>query len=133
MPRLAYVNGRFVRQAEAAVSIEDRGFQLSDGVYEVWAVFAGRLVDAEGHFERLQRSLSELRIAPPMSRAALNLVLHETVRRNRLCEGTVYLQVTRGAARRDHAFPNPPPRPTLVITARRGDSKAALGAGGYGG
>jgi D-alanine transaminase len=125
MPRLAYVNGRFVRQAEAGVSIEDRGFQLSDGVYEVWAVFGGRLVDAEGHFARLERSLAELRIAPPMSRAALTAVLRECVRRNRVVDGTVYLQVTRGAAPRDHAFPSPPPKPTMVVTARRSDPQAA--------
>jgi D-alanine transaminase len=125
MPRLAYVNGRFVRQAEASVSIEDRGFQLSDGVYEVWAVFDGRLVDSEGHFARLQRSLGELSIDPPMGRAALDLVLRETIRRNRIGAGTVYLQVTRGAAPRDHAFPSPTPKPTLVVTARRGDPKDA--------
>jgi len=125
MPRLAYVNGRFVRQAEASVSIEDRGFQLSDGVYEVWAVFDGRLVDSEGHFARLQRSLGELSIDPPMGRAALDLVLRETIRRNRIGAGTLYLQVTRGAAPRDHAFPSPTPKPTLVVTARRGDPKGA--------
>jgi D-alanine transaminase len=125
MPRLAYVNGRFVRQAEAAVSIEDRGFQLSDGVYEVWAVFGGKLADAEGHFARLERSLGELAIPLPMSRAALAMVLRETVRRNRIVEGAVYLQVTRGAAARDHAFPVPSPRPTVVVTARRGDPQAA--------
>jgi len=125
MPRLADVNGRFVRQAEASVSVEDRGFQLSDGVYEVWAVFDGRLVDSEGHFARLQRSLGELSIDPPMGRAALDLVLRETIRRNRIGAGTVYLQVTRGAAPRDHAFPSPTPKPTLVVTARRGDPKGA--------
>ena len=125
MPRLAYVNGRFVRQADACVSIEDRGFQLSDGIYEVWAVFGGQLVDSEGHFARLARSLNELRIAMPMSRAALTVVLRETVRRNCIVEGTVYLQVTRGAAPRDHAFPDPAPAPTLVITAKRGDPQAA--------
>ena len=64
MSRFAYVNGRFVRQADACVSIEDRGYQLGDGIYEVWAVFGGRLADAEGHFARLQRSLGELRISP---------------------------------------------------------------------
>ena len=125
MPRLAYVNGRFVRQALAGVSIEDRGFQLSDGVYEVWAVFGGKLVDAEGHFARLERSLGELRIPMPMSRAALLLVLREAVRRNRIDNGTVYLQVTRGVAPRDHAFPTPAPDPTLVITARKSDPTAA--------
>jgi D-alanine transaminase len=134
MSRLAYVNGRFVRQAEAGVSIEDRGYQLGDGVYEVWAVFGGRLADAEGHFARLERSLGELDIAMPMSRAALTLALHETVRRNRVRHGVVYLQVTRGVARRDHAFPNPPVAPTVVITARStnaatAEARAAKGVG----
>ncbi len=125
MSRLAYVNGRFLRQAEAGVSIEDRGYQLGDGIYEVWAVIGGRLADAEGHFARLERSLGELGIAMPMSRQALIVALRETVRRNRVKHGIVYLQVTRGVARRDHAFPNPPVRPTVVITARSSDAAAA--------
>ena len=125
MSRFAYVNGRFLRQAEAGVSVEDRGYQLGDGIYEVWAVMGGKLADAEGHFARLQRSLSELRIPMPMSRAALTVALRETVRRNRVRHGIVYLQVTRGAARRDHAFPNPPVAPTVVITARALDPAAA--------
>src|SRR3569623_886388 len=125
MSRLAYVNGRFLRQAEAGVSIEDRGIQLGDGVYEVWAVMDGKLADAEGHFARLERSLSELRIPRPMSRAALTVALRETVRRNRVRHGIVYLQVTRGVARRDHAFPNPAARPTVVITAHATSAAAA--------
>jgi D-alanine transaminase len=125
MSRLAYVNGRFLRQAEAGVSIEDRGYQLGDGIYEVWAVMGGKLADAEGHFARLQRSLGELCIPMPMSRAALTVALRETVRRNRVRHGIVYLQVTRGVARRDHAFPDPPVAPTLVITARAIDPAAA--------
>jgi D-alanine transaminase len=116
MGRVAYVNGRFVPHGQACVHIEDRGYQLADGVYEVWALFDGRLADAEGHFARLERSLSELRIRMPMSRAALTLVLKEAVRRNRVREGLVYLQVTRGVARRDHAFPKPEVRPSVVIT-----------------
>ena len=125
MPKLAYVNGRFLPQAHAGVSIEDRGFQLSDGVYEVWAVFGGRLVDAQGHFTRLERSLGELAISPPMSREALTTVLRETVRRNRVINGTVYLQITRGAAPRDHVFPSPARRPTMVVTARKTDLAVA--------
>ena len=132
MTRIAYVDGRFVRLAQASVHVEDRGFQFSDGVYEVWAVFGGRLADSDGHFARLDRSLSELRIAPPMSRAALTVVLAETVRRNRVRDGLVYLQITRGAARRDHAFPAPGVRPTVVVTARSIDlgqaaARAAVG------
>ena len=125
MSRLAYLNGRFARQAEAGVSIEDRGFQLGDGIYEVWAVMDGKLADAEGHFARLERSLGELAIPMPMSRAALTVALRETVRRNRVRNGIVYLQVTRGVARRDHAFPAQPVAPTVVITARASDPRAA--------
>ena len=133
MSRFAYVNGRFVRHGEAAVHIEDRGYQLADGVYEVWAVFDGKLADAEGHFTRLWRSLDELRIAHPMSQAALLLVLREAVRRNKVKEGLCYLQVTRGVAKRDHAFPNPAVPPSIVITAKSLDraateAKAAKGA-----
>ena len=133
MSRFAYVNGRFVRHGDAAVHIEDRGYQLADGVYEVWAVFDGKLADAEGHFARLWRSLDELRIAHPMSEAALTMVLREAVRRNKVREGLCYLQVTRGVARRDHAFPNPAVLPSVVVTARSLDraaseAKAAQGA-----
>ncbi len=117
MGRIAYVNGRFVPHGEAMVHIEDRGYQLADAVYEVWAVFGGRLADAEGHFARLERSLGELRIAMPMSRAALTLVLKEALRRNRVREGMIYLQVSRGVAKRDHAFPTTAVRPAVVITA----------------
>ncbi|MGZ6016817.1 MAG: D-amino-acid transaminase [Phenylobacterium sp.] len=134
MGRIAYVNGRFVPHAEATVHVEDRGYQLADGVYEVWALFGGRLADPEGHFARLERSLGELAIDMPMSRAALTMVLKEAVRRNRVAEGLVYLQVTRGVAPRDHAFPNPPVRPAVVITVSRVDraqseARAAKGVG----
>jgi len=125
MSRYAYVNGRFTRHADACVHIEDRGFQFADGIYEVWAVFDGRLADAEGHFVRLERSLRELSIALPMSRAALTLVLRQAVRRNRITDGILYLQITRGAARRDHAFPAAHIIPSLVITARSMDFAAA--------
>jgi D-alanine transaminase len=125
MGRIAYVNGRFVPQGEAVVHIEDRGYQFGDAIYEVWALFDGRLGDAEGHFARLERSLSELSIAMPMTRAALTLVLRETVRRNRIREGLLYLQVSRGVARRDHAFPNPPVRPSVVMTVSATDRAAA--------
>jgi len=125
MSRWAYVNGRFVRHGEAAVHIEDRGYQLADGIYEVWAVMGGRLVDSDGHFERLDRSLGEMGIRPPMSRKALELVLREALRRNRVRHGLLYLQVTRGVARRDHAFPIPAPEPAIVITAKSIDPVAA--------
>jgi D-alanine transaminase len=118
MSRIAYVNGRYVPARAAMVHVEDRGYQFSDGVYEVCEVRGGRLVDERRHMTRLQRSLSELRIAPPMSLAALGVVLRETVRRNHVRDGIVYLQVTRGVARRDHAFPPPDTLPGVVVTAR---------------
>lgn len=124
MSRIAYVNGRFVPKSEAFVHIEDRGYQFADAVYEVWALFGGKLADAEGHFARLERSLSELRIPMPMGRAALTQVLRETVRRNRIREGLVYLQVSRGVATRDHAFPAEGTRPAVVITVSRVDRAA---------
>ncbi len=125
MSRIAYVNGRFVPKGEAVVHIEDRGYQFADAIYEVWALFGGKLADPEGHFARLERSLSELRIPLPMSRAALTAVLRETVRRNRIREGLVYLQISRGVASRDHAFPAEGTPPAVIVTVSRVDREAA--------
>jgi D-alanine transaminase len=130
--RIAYVNGRYLPHAHATVHIEDRGYQLADGVYEVCEVRGGVLIDERRHLARLHRSLDALAIAPPMGDAALGIVLRETVRRNRVRDGMVYLQVTRGVARRDHAFPDPPVKPALVVTARsidpaKGEASAATG------
>ncbi len=132
MSRQAYVNGRFAPHGDAVVHIEDRGYQFADAVYEVWAVIDGRLADFQGHMERLHRSLDELRIAHPMSRAALTAVLREVVRRNRVRNGLCYIQISRGTARRDHPFPNPAVPPSVVITCKAidpalGDAKAAKG------
>jgi D-alanine transaminase len=121
MSRIAYVNGRYVPRGAAMVHIEDRGYQFSDGVYEVCEVRRGRLIDERRHIARLQRSLSELRIAMPMAPAALGVVLREAVWRNRVQDGIVYVQVTRGVARRDHAFPPPGTPPSIVVTARNID------------
>jgi len=118
MSRIAYVNGRYLPLAAAKVHVEDRGYQFGDGVYEVCEVRDGCLIDQRRHLERLQRSLSELRIALPISLRALDVVLHEVVRRNRIGYGIVYLQITRGVARRDHAFPTVAVTPSLVVTAR---------------
>ena len=125
MSRIAYVNGRYVPKADAFVHIEDRGYQFADAVYEVWALFEGRLADPAGHFERLERSLSELRIPMPMTPAALTVVLKQTVRRNHIREGLVYLQVSRGVATRDHAFPTHDVAPAVVITVSRVDREAS--------
>ena len=118
MSRVAYVNGVYAPHGEAVIHVEDRGFQFADGVYEVWSVFDGRLADFDGHMDRLFRSLDELKIAHPMGRGALAAVLRETVRRNRVRNGIVYLQVTRGTARRDHPFPSGDVAPSVVVTAR---------------
>jgi D-alanine transaminase len=124
MTRVAYVNGRYLPFAEAKVHVEDRGFQLSDGVYEVMAVKAGRLRRAERHMARLDRSLSALRIPPPLSHKALLTIVAEIIRRNRVTDGTVYLQITRGVARREHAFPKSA-RPSVVLTARASRPRTA--------
>jgi D-alanine transaminase len=118
MSRIAYVNGRYVPHGDAVVHVEDRGYQFADGVYEVVLVHRGRLVDEEKHLDRLERSLRELRIDQPMRRAPLRQVMREMVRHNRLGSGMVYIQATRGVARRDHPFPKNT-RPALVMTARR--------------
>jgi D-alanine transaminase len=118
MSRVAYVGGQYVPHRQAAVHIEDRGYQFGDGVYEVIAILGGRFLDEERHLARLHRSLTELRINSPMSDAALKIVMREVIRRNGVANGIVYLQVTRGVAPRDHAFPKAA-KPVLVVTSRR--------------
>lgn len=122
MSRIAYVNGAYQRHADAAIHIEDRGFQFADGVYEVCEVRHGYIVDLTRHLDRLDRSLREIRIAWPMTRAALVVVIREVLRRNRIRNGLFYMQVTRGAARRDHVFPAEGTPSTLVVTAKRTDA-----------
>ena len=131
MSRIAYVNGQYVPHSHAAVHVEDRGYQFADGVYEVVAVRDGHLVDLDPHFERLDRSLSELDIEAPMSRAALGFILKETVRRNRVTDGIVYLQITRGVAPRDHQFPADATA-AIVVTARNAIPKVAQREAGIG-
>lgn len=132
MSRVAYVNGTYQPHGQATIHVEDRGFQFADGVYEVWSVFDGRMADFEGHMTRLHRSLNELRIDIPMSVESLTQVLKETIRRNRVRNGIVYLQVTRGTARRDHPFPSPDTPPSVVVTSRsvsatKSEAQAAKG------
>jgi D-alanine transaminase len=121
MPRFAYVNGRYVRHADAAVHVEDRGYQFADGVYEVCEVRHGVIVDLTRHLDRLDRSLREIRIAWPMSRPALTTVIREVLRRNKVRNGLFYLQVTRGVARRDHVFPPTGTPSSVVVTAKATD------------
>lgn len=121
MSRVVYVNGRYRPHRDALVHVDDRGYQFADGVYEVCEVLGGRIVDERRHMARLARSLSELRIRAPMAPAALSAVLHEVARRNRVGDGIVYVQITRGVARREHAFPPPETPPAIVVAARRID------------
>ncbi|MFA5949633.1 MAG: D-amino-acid transaminase [Hyphomicrobium sp.] len=121
MTRVIYVNGRYLPYAEAGVHAEDRGFQFADSIYEVIEVLDGSLIDETRHMQRLERSLSELKIRAPMSRRALGFILRETIKRNRVRTGLVYLQVTRGAAPRDFPFPQGDVSPTVVCLARRVD------------
>ncbi len=118
MFRVAYVNGRYVPHDRAAVHIEDRGYQFADAVYEVCEIYDGRLLDERRHMERLERSLRELRIPMPVGIPALGVIMREVVRRNRVAEGLVYIQVSRGVAPRDHPFPTTPVRPALIVTAK---------------
>jgi D-alanine transaminase len=115
--RVAYVNGRYMPHAQAGVHIEDRALQFSDGIYEVVGV-----IGEEPHLDRLERSVGEIGMAMPMGRDALKLVIREMARRNGVRDGLIYMQVTRGALRRDHAIPIKQPRPNLIVTARRIDA-----------
>lgn len=132
MSRIAYVNGQYVPHRDARVHVEDRGYQFADSVYEVCEVRGGRLIDEARHLQRLTRSLTELRIRAPMHLGALGVVLREVVRRNRVSDGLVYIQVSRGVATRNHAFPAETTSPSIVVTARSmapslGTSRAEAG------
>jgi D-alanine transaminase len=132
MARVVYVNGVYAPYADAAVHAEDRGFQFADGVYEVCEVRDGCLVDERRHMARLQRSLSELHMAQPMDLRSLGVILRETIRRNRVKNGMVYLQITRGVSRRDFAFPPADVAPTVVCLAHslsrdKGSKRAVAG------
>jgi D-alanine transaminase len=125
MSRIIYCNGRYVPYGDAMIHAEDRGFQFGDAIYEVCEVMDGRLVDETRHMDRLERSLNELKMPQPMSRAAWSRVLRETIRRNRLDYGSVYLQVSRGAAPRDFLFPVKGTPNSVVVIARGGDKAAS--------
>jgi len=105
MSRVVYVNGSYLPENEGKVSIFDRGFLFADGIYEVTAVINGKLVDYEPHAERLERSLNEISMAWPCSKAELRQMHEELIKRNKLDEGIIYIQVTRGSADRDFKFP----------------------------
>lgn len=122
--RIAYVDGRYLPHGEAGVHVEDRGLQFGDSIYEVWRLASGLPCDQEEHLDRLERSLREIQIPMPMPRAALKRVMAEVIRRNGISEGILYLQVTRGSARRDHPIPEPALKPSVILTVRRLDTAA---------
>lgn len=126
MGRIAYVNGRYLPQSQAMVHIEDRGYQFGDGVYEVCEIRGGALIDASRHLERLRRSLGEISVAEPLAPGALVIVARETIARNRVADGYLYIQVTRGVAARDHFFPAKSVRPSLVMTVRAIDPEKGM-------
>ena len=122
--RIAYVNGRYLPHGQAGVHVEDRALQLGDGIYDVNNVIAGQAINQDYHLDRMERSLREIGMLMPMSRAALKFVMGEMIARNRIANGLLYLQVTRGAVRRDHVPPANPPKPTLIMTMRAQDMTA---------
>jgi D-alanine transaminase len=131
VPRFAYVDGRFVRHRDGAVHIEDRGLQFGDAIYEVCAVKHGVVFDMEGHLARMARSLKALSIPAPLNDMSLVMVMKELMLRNKLRNGLVYIQISRGVAKRDHPFPKVC-QPSIILTARTmdmkaGDTRAATG------
>lgn len=121
MSKIAYVNGRYAQTRDAVVNINDRGYQFADGVYEVCEIYQGALIDEQRHLDRLARSLGELRIKAPLRESALKFVMREVASRNKVSNGYLYIQITRGVAPRDHAFPQPPRPASVIITANRID------------
>jgi D-alanine transaminase len=115
MARIAYVNGQYVHHHEAQVHIEDRGYQFADGIYEYIAFYNRTLLDGELHLKRLERSLAQLRMPMPVSAAAMQVIIRQLIARNGRTDGGLYIQVTRGVARRDHPFPKYI-QPSLVMT-----------------
>lgn len=118
MTRTIYVDGKYLPYSQAGVHVEDRGFQFGDAVYEVCEIRSGAIIDERRHLERLERSLNELDMPMRMSHASFGRVIRETIRRNRVRNGFVYIQVSRGAAPRDFLFPGPNVGQTVVVLAR---------------
>ncbi|MCD6034495.1 MAG: aminotransferase class [Rickettsiales bacterium] len=131
MSRISYVNGAFVPHTEAVVHIEDRGYQFADGIYEVMAVHHGVMIDEEPHYNRLIRSLKGLQITLPLPIISFKMIIHELLRRNRCKNGSIYIQVSRGVAKRNHEFPKGV-RPSLVVVINPGPARASMNASGVG-
>lgn len=126
MSRIAYVNGRYLSLSAARLGVEDRALQFSDGVYEVMVALNRRLLDEERHLDRLERSLSALRMATPVARSALRQIVRQVIARNHLADALIYVQVSRGEAPRDHAFPTDMVAPSLIVTMRRFNTAALI-------
>ncbi|MGB8711474.1 MAG: D-amino-acid transaminase [Methyloceanibacter sp.] len=119
MSRTVYVNGSFVPEADAKISVFDRAFLFAEGVYEVTAVLGGKPLDLENHLVRLDRSLAEMQIAPPLSHAELRALHAELITLNKVEEGVVYLEITRGVADRDFLYPEGVPPTVVAFTQSR--------------
>jgi len=127
MAKISYVNGSYVNHAEACVHIEDRGYQFSDGIYEVMAFYNRKFLDADLHIERLFRSLNELQICLPMSKKSLQIIMRELLERNNRTDGTIYIQISRGVAKRDHAFPkDDAPSIVMVVTGAKSPKQSEV-------
>ena len=134
MSRIAYVNGQYISHAHAGVHVEDRGYQFSDGIYEVCEVRDGKIIDMGGHLDRLERSANELEISLPNRRKTIEIIIEEMRQKNRVQNGIVYIQVTRGVSPRNHLFPSTSTPASMVMTAKStsreaSDKKAATGVG----
>ncbi|MEI7668955.1 MAG: D-amino-acid transaminase [Pseudomonadota bacterium] len=124
MPRISYINGRYVNHSDANVHIEDRGYVFSDAIYEVMAFYNQKLLDSDLHIERLYRSLKELKINFTPSKQSIIIIIRELIERNKRIDGTIYLQISRGVARRDHPFPkNAKPSLVMMITGAKSPKK----------
>lgn len=115
MAKLIYLNGQYLPHHHAKVHVEDRAFLFGDAVYEVIACIHGHLADERAHLERLERSCSELQIAMPVERETLRVLIRELLRKNRINNSAIYIQITRGVAKRDFKFPAPNTRATLMM------------------
>jgi len=115
MAKLIYINGQYLPHHHAAVHVEDRAFLFGDAVYEVIACIHGHLADERAHLDRLERSCSELQLHMPVERETLRVLMRELLRKNKTSNSAIYIQITRGSAKRDFKFPSPDTRPTLMM------------------
>lgn len=124
MSRIIYVNGKYQPYNQAMLHVEDRATLFADSVYEVIEIKSGQFVDRDAHLLRLERSMKEIRIKSPVTKSSLDIILSETIRRNRVHDGVLYLQISRGIAKRDFIFPDPEKtKPSLIVFTRSKNQK----------